>query len=143
MRNPNARRLAIGGVFLAAVLAACLVIPAARQLGASTGWWAATAILGLPTAAVLALTGYRYYGGARSIAIAVVVAVLTCVVSFLVAVFAFASALSGSATGVLLGIVLFGAPALTVVIFGLLAQHVAGHRSLDDHDHGKRPARAS
>lgn len=134
MRNPNARTLAVGGVLLTAVIAACLVIPAARQLGTVNGWWAAAAILGLPTAALLWITGYRYYGGLRSLAVAVVVAILTCAVSLVVAVFAFATALSGSVAGVMLGIVLFGVPALSVAIFGLLAQRILGPRPLDEYD---------
>jgi hypothetical protein len=48
-----------------------------------------------------------------------------------VAAFAFATALSGSATGLILAIVLFGAPALTVLILGLLALRVVPARSDD------------
>jgi hypothetical protein len=46
-----------------------------------------------------------------------------------VAAFAFATALSGSVTSVLLAVVLFGAPALTVLILGLVALRVVPGRS--------------
>jgi mannose/fructose/N-acetylgalactosamine-specific phosphotransferase system component IID len=61
----------------------------------------------------------------------VVIAVITCVVSLIVAAFTFATALSGSVTGVLLALVLFGVPALTVVILGLVALRVVPARSHD------------
>jgi len=61
--------------------------------------------------------------------IAVVVAAITCVVSWVVAAFAFATALSGSATGLVLVPVLFGVPALSVLILGLLALRVAPDRA--------------
>jgi hypothetical protein len=61
--------------------------------------------------------------------IAVVVAVITCVVSWVVAAFAFATALSGSVTGLVLALVLFGAPALSVLILGLVALRVVPARS--------------
>ena len=61
--------------------------------------------------------------------IAVVVAAITCVVSWVVAAFAFATALSGSVTGLVLVPVLFGAPALSVLILGLLALRVARGRA--------------
>ncbi|MDT5197640.1 MAG: hypothetical protein QOH20_4394, partial [Mycobacterium sp.] len=56
---------------------------------------------------------------------------ITCVVSLVVAAFAFATALSGSVTGVVLALVLFGAPALCVLILGLLALRVVPARSGD------------
>jgi hypothetical protein len=63
--------------------------------------------------------------------IAVVVAAITCVVSWVVAAFAFATALSGSVTGLVLAPVSFGAPALSVLILGLLALRVVPARSTD------------
>ncbi|BBY43795.1 hypothetical protein [Mycolicibacterium celeriflavum] len=125
MRQTNSRRIAVAGVLAAAVLAAVLVMPASRQLGTSEGLWLAAATLGVPTIGVLVATSFRYYGLARSLAIGTVIAVVTCVVSLVVAAFTFATALSGSVTGLLLAIVLFGAPALTVAILGLVALRLA------------------
>jgi hypothetical protein len=121
MRHTNSRAFAVVGVVVAAIAAAALVMPAARQLGATTGVLTAAAIIGLPVLIVLAVSGAPHYGVLGSSVVAVVVALLTCVVSWVVAAFAFATALSGSVTGLLLAVVLFGAPALSVVIFGLLA----------------------
>jgi hypothetical protein len=63
--------------------------------------------------------------------------VLTCAVSVVVSAFAFATALSGSTTGLLLAVVLFGAPALTVVVFGLLALRLvpAQPHTVREHEH--------
>jgi len=61
----------------------------------------------------------------------VVVAVITCVVPWVVAAFAFATALSGPVTGVVLAIVLFGVPALCVLILGLVALRAVPARSGD------------
>jgi hypothetical protein len=137
MRQSNFRGIAIVGVLVSAVMAALLVMPASRELGTSAGLWVAAAIMGLPTMAVLVVTGFRNYGLPRSVGIAAVIAVATCVVSLVVAAFAFASALSGSATGILLAVVLFGAPALTVTVLGLLAVRlVPSERSVArDHEH--------
>ena len=129
MRNHNSRVFAVVGVVVAALVAAALVMPAARQLGSATGSVSAAAIVGIPVVVVLAVTGAGYYGWLASSVIAVVIAVLTCVVSWIVAAFAFATALSGSTTGFLLAIVLFGVPALTVLILGLLALRVVPARS--------------
>jgi hypothetical protein len=48
-----------------------------------------------------------------------------------ISVFAVASALSGAATSLLLGIVLYGTPALSVVILGLLALKALPGRPAD------------
>jgi hypothetical protein len=80
---------------------------------------------------VLAVSGAAHYGVLASSVVGVVVAVITCVVSWIVAAFAFATALSGSATGLVLAVVLFGAPALTVLVLGLLALRVVPARSED------------
>jgi len=124
MRNHNSRVIAVVGVVVAAIAAAALVMPAARQLGPASGSLTAAAIIGIPVLLVLAVTGAAHYGVLVSSVIAVVIAVITCVVSGVIAAFAFATALSGSATGMLLAVVLFGGPALCVLILGLLALRV-------------------
>ncbi len=96
------------------------------------GTWLAAAILGLPTAAVLTLTGYRHYGLGRSLLVAVTITVLTLVVTWVVSVFVVASALGGSATSVVMGAVLYGVPAVAVVILGLLALRLVPGRSAAD-----------
>ena len=132
MQHSNSRVFAVAGVVVAAIAAAALVMPAARQLGPSTGVLTAAAIIGLPVLVILAVSGAAHYGALASSVIAVVVAVLTCVVSWVVAAFAFATALSGSVTGLVLAVVLFGAPALCVLILGLVALRVVPARSGDD-----------
>jgi hypothetical protein len=131
MQHSNSRVFAVVGVVVAAIVAAALVMPAARQLGPATGLLAAAAIMGIPVLLLLAVSGAAHYGVVASAVVAVVVAVITCVVSWVVAAFAFATALSGSVTGLILAIVLFGAPALTVLILGLLALRVVPARSDD------------
>jgi hypothetical protein len=131
MRNNNSRVFAMVGVVVAAIAAAALVMPAARQLGPATGALTAAAILGIPILLVLAATGAAHYGLLASSVVAVVIAVITCVVSVVVAAFTFATALSGSATGLLLSVVLFGGPALCVLILGLLALRVVPARTGD------------
>ena len=121
------------GVVVAAIAAAALVMPAARQLGPASGSLTAAAIIGIPVLLVLAVTGAAHYGVLVSSVIAVVITVITCVVSGVIAAFAFATALSGSATGLLLAVVLFGGPALCVLILGLLALRVV-HPSISRDD---------
>lgn len=135
MQNSNSRVFAVVGVVVAAIAAAALVMPAARQLGPATGLLTAAAILGIPILVVLAVSGAAHYGLLTSSVVAVVVAITTCVVSWIVAAFAFATALSGSATGLVLAVVLFGAPALTVLVLGLLALRVVPARSEDAATH--------
>ena len=115
------QKIAMLGVFVAAVLAATLVKPTVGQLSAMSGVWLGALIMGVPTAAVLVATGYRHYGLARSLTVAVPIAVITFVVTWVVFVYAFASALSGTVTGPGMSIVIFGVPALSVVVLGLLA----------------------
>jgi hypothetical protein len=129
MQHSNSRVFAVVGIAVAAVAAAALVMPAGRQLGPATGSLTAAAIIGIPVLLVLAVSGALHYGVVASSDVAVAVAVITCVVSWVVAAFAFATALSGSATGVVLALVLFGAPALCVLILGLLALRVVPARS--------------
>ena len=129
MHATNSRRIAVIGVLATALLAACLVVPASRQLGTVEGMWLAAAIMVVPTVVVLAATGLSYYGPLRSIAVAAVVMLITAVVTFVISVFTFASALSGSVTGVVLTIVLFGGPAACVTLLGLLALRLVGARS--------------
>jgi hypothetical protein len=131
MQHSSSRAFAVVGVVIAAIAAAALVMPASRQLGPATGLVTAAAILGIPVLVVLAASGAAHYGVLASAVVAVVVAVITCVVSLVVGAFAFATALSGSVTGVLLALVLFGAPALSVLILGLLALRVVPARSTD------------
>jgi hypothetical protein len=131
MQHSNSRVYAVVGVVVAAIAAAALVMPAARQLGPATGLVTAAAIIGIPVLVVLAVSGAAHYGVLASAVVAVVVAVITCVVSMVVAAFAFATALSGSVTGVVLALVLFGAPALCVLILGLVALRVVPARSGD------------
>jgi hypothetical protein len=126
------QKIAILGVFVAAVVAAALVKPTVGQLSALSGVWLGAAIMGLPTVAVLVATGYRHYGLARSVAVAVPIALITLVVTWVVFVYAFASALSGSVTGPVMTVVIFGVPAVTVVVLGLLAlKLVPGHSTAD------------
>jgi hypothetical protein len=132
MQHSNTRVFAVVGVVVAAIAAAGLAMPAARQLGPATGLLTAAAIIGIPILVVLAVSGAAHYGVLTSSVIAVVVAAITCVVSFVVAAFAFATALSGSVTGLVLAFVLFGAPALSVLILGLVALRVVPARSGDD-----------
>jgi hypothetical protein len=128
MRNHDSRVFAVGGILVAA---AALVMPAARQLGPATGSLTAAAIIGVPVLVVLAVSGAAHYGVLASSIIAVAITVITCVVSWVVAAFAFATALSGSTTGLLLAVVLFGGPALCVLILGLLALRMIPARSTD------------
>jgi multisubunit Na+/H+ antiporter MnhB subunit len=96
------------------------------------GAWQAVAIFGLPTVAVLTVTGYRRYGWARSLAVAAAIMLITGFVSWVVTIFVLASALSGSTIGVASGIVLYGIPALSVMILGLLALKILPARSSAD-----------
>src|SRR5690348_15613306 len=116
MQRTDARKVALIGVVVAAVLAACLVVPAFGQVLTLEGTWLAAAIMGVPTAAVLAATGYRHYGFGRGLLVAVVITVLTLAVTWVVSVFVVASALTGSATSIAMGAVLYGVPALAVLI---------------------------
>jgi len=121
------------GVAVAAVLAACLVVPAFGQVLTLEGTWLAAAMMGVPTAVVLTATGYRHYGFGRGLLVAVVITVLTLVITWVVSVSVVASALSGSATSVVMGAVLFGVPALAVVVLGVLALRVVPGRSSFEH----------
>ena len=53
MQHSNSRVFAVVGVVMAATAAACLVMPAARQLGPATGLLMAAAIIGIPVLLVL------------------------------------------------------------------------------------------
>jgi uncharacterized oligopeptide transporter (OPT) family protein len=121
MQHTDSRKIAVAGVLVTAVLAACLTWPAVHQLSTIEGTWLAAAILCLPTVAVLAATGYRHYGWARSVVVAVAIMLVTGLITWVVAVFTVASAMAGSSVGPALGIFVFGAPALSVIILGLLA----------------------
>ena len=97
-------------MLVTAAAAAMLVWPAASRLGDFNGWWLAAAILGLPVLVLLAVTGAPYYGAIRATVCAAVIAVVTCIVGLVVAVFTFATALSGSVAGIVLALLLSGAP---------------------------------
>ncbi|MGX9791720.1 hypothetical protein [Mycobacterium sp. MMS18-G62] len=128
MQHIDSRKLAVAGVLVTAVLAACLALPAADQISTIEGTWLAAAILCLPTAALLAATGYRHYGVARSVGVAVAVTLVTGLITWVVAIFTVASAMSGSTIGPVMGILLLAAPALSVIILGLLALRFAPSR---------------
>lgn len=121
MQQTDSRKIAVAGVLVTAVLAACLAFPAVDQLSTFEGMWLAAAIFCLPTAAVLVATGYRHYGLARSVGVAVAIMLVTGLITWVVAVFALASAMSGSTVGPVIGVLVLGAPALSVIILGLLA----------------------
>jgi hypothetical protein len=131
MQHSNSRVFAVVGVVAAAIAAAALVMPAARQLGPATGLLTAAAIIGIPVFLLLAVSGAAHYGVLGSSVVAVAIALITCVVSCVVAAFTFATALSGSVTGVVFAVVLFGGPALTVLTLGLLALRLVPARSGD------------
>jgi hypothetical protein len=135
MRQTNSRTIAVIGVLATAVLTAFLVIPVSRQLAAVDGTWLAAVILLVPTLALLIATGFRYYGPWRSVAVAVGVMTITAAVTVVISAVAFAKALGGSITGALLAIVLFGGPALSVVVLGLLATRIAGAEQRADREH--------
>ncbi|HEX2285841.1 MAG TPA: hypothetical protein VHI10_13630 [Mycobacterium sp.] len=132
MRQIDSRLIAVAGVLVAAVLAACLILPAVGQLATLETTWLAAAILCGPSAAVLVVTGYRHYGWARSAAVAVTIMLITGLISWVVTVFAFAEALSGETSSPVMAVVLFGTPALSVVVLGLLALRLVPGRSTAD-----------
>lgn len=132
MRTSRARVLAVVGVVVAAMAAACLVIPASQRLATPAGLVSAAAILGIPIVLILAVSGYPAYGAARSMAVALVVALVTCAVSWIVVGLALGSALSGTLstkTDIVLDIVVFGVPALCVLVVGLLTGRVVTERT--------------
>lgn len=129
MRQLSARAMAVGGVVVTAALAAVLVVPMTRWLASGPGMVVGVLVMMVPTVAVLVLTGYRWYGWRRSAAVAVIVMALTTVVSWALVAFVLAAALSGSPHGPLSDIALLGAPALTVLVLGLLAVSIASPRA--------------
>ncbi|WP_112557490.1 hypothetical protein [Mycolicibacterium sp. GF69] len=129
MRQTDPHRLAMTGVVVAAVLASCLILPAMGKLATLDGIGLAAAIVGIPSGAVLVATGYRYYGLARSVAVAVVVMTIALIASWMFSVFVVASALSGSSTTLAMGVLLYGIPAVTVGALGWLALKLVPARS--------------
>jgi hypothetical protein len=121
MRQTDSRKIAVAGVVVAAVLASCLVMPTVGHLSTMDGAWLAAVIMGLPTAVVLAATGFRHYGLARSIVVAVVIMVITFVVTWVMTVFAVASAMGGGSLSLALSVALYAIPAASVLILGFLA----------------------
>ncbi|KUI45632.1 hypothetical protein AU198_05580 [Mycobacterium sp. GA-1199] len=129
MRHTDSREVAVVGVVLAAVLASCLILPTIGQLATLEQTWMAAAILGIPTVAVLTVTGYRHYGPARSLAVAVVVMSVALMASWVFSVHVVAAAMSGSTTTLAMGVLLYGTPALIVALLGLLALKLVPPRS--------------
>lgn len=134
----NGRGLADAGILGAAVLAAVLLIPGLR-LGADQPWLGAVVIV-VPTAALLAATGHRHYGAGRAVAVALVVTVVAGGVSWLVALFTLVKVLSGVGVGLAWAILLFVAPAVSVLALGTLALRVVPPRPpRDAADRVRRP----
>lgn len=121
------RRVAVAGIVGAAVLAAVLVVPG-LHIGADAPWLGAVVLL-MPTAAVLAVTGYRHYGFGRAVAIALSVAVAAGAVSWLVAMFTLVRALSGAGVEPPWAILLFLTPVVSVLALGALALRIVPARS--------------
>jgi hypothetical protein len=115
----DGRGTAVAGIFGAAVLAACLLVPGMR-VGADQPWLGA-AIMIVPIAALLTGTGYRHYGLGRASAVALVVTLAAGGMSWLVAVFTLVKALSGAGVGVVWAILLFATPVISVLALGALA----------------------
>lgn len=84
MQQTDSRKIAVGGVLVTAVLAACLTLPAIDQLSTIEGTWLAAAMLCLPTAAVLIATRDRHYGLVRSIVVALAVMLVTGLITWVV-----------------------------------------------------------
>lgn len=122
MPTTDGRGVALAGVGAGAVLAALVLVPGLR-LGATQPWLGALVVV-VPTAAVLAATGYRHYGFARALLVAVAVTVLAAAVSWLVAVFTLIKALSGSGVGLAWAVLLFLTPVVSVLALGVLALRV-------------------
>ena len=126
----NTRRTAVVGVIGAAVLAACLLVPGMR-MGADWPCLGAVLIV-VPTAALLTATGYRHYGPARSLAVALAVTLVAGGVSWVVAVFTLVKALSGEGVALVWAILLFATPAVSVLMLGVLALRIVSPRSVAD-----------
>ena len=120
----------MAGVIGAAVLAACLLVPGMR-LGADWPWLGVVVIV-VPTAALLTATGYRHYGPARSLAVALAVTLVAGGVSWVVAVFTLVKALSGEGVALVWAILLFATPAVSVLMLGVLALRIVSPRSVAD-----------
>lgn len=126
MSRTKGRRLAVAGIVGAAVLATLVLVPGLR-LGADWPWLGALVIL-VPTATLLAATGFRHYGPGRAVAVAAVVTVFAGGVSWLVAVFTLVRALSGAGVELAWAILLFLTPAVSVLALGALALRVVPPR---------------
>lgn len=115
----NGRGVAVAGILGGAVIAALLLVPGLR-LGAEQPWLGAVVIL-LPVALMLTATGFRHYGFARAVMVAVAVAAIAGGVSWLVAVFTLVKALSGAGIGFGWAVLLFLTPVVSVMALGALA----------------------
>lgn len=127
MPTKDARGVALAGVLGAAVVAALVLLPGLR-LGASQPWLGALVIV-TPTAALLTVTGYRYYGFARALLISLLVSAIAGAVSWVVAVFELVKALSGEGIGLAWAVLLFLTPAVSVLALGILALRVVAPSS--------------
>ncbi|MBV8929235.1 MAG: hypothetical protein JO152_08945 [Mycobacteriaceae bacterium] len=124
MADRTPRTIALAGVIATAVAATLLLMPSVRLFGWPDHMWVGAAVLIVPTAALLTVTGWPHYGFLRSLAVGVGVMVLTSVITWIVAVVTLAAALAGSPAGMILGFVLYATPAVCVLLFGLLALRV-------------------
>ncbi len=119
MAESDGRGLAVVGILGAAVTAAVLLVPGLK-VGATAPWLGAVVMI-VPTAALLAATGYRHYGAARALGVALAVTVAAAGISWLVAVFTLVKALSGGGVEVAWAVLLFATPVFSILALGTLA----------------------
>jgi len=119
--------MALTGVLLTAVLMVAIARPALREI---IGWhsrpWLGVLMLGVPTVALLTATSYRYYGPRRALAVALVVVVASGLATAICAVVAVGAAQMPSASALLVLVLVFGTPFISVVGLGALALRFAG-----------------
>ncbi|SEH79112.1 hypothetical protein SAMN04489835_4168 [Mycolicibacterium rutilum] len=128
---PSPRKIAAAGVVGAAVLAACLILPALGRLATVDGTAPAAAILGVPLAAVLAGTGMRHYGPGRAVAVALAVTAVALAATGALSLVVAVSALNGSSTTLAAGVFLLGTPVTLVLALGFLALQLVPARTDD------------
>lgn len=128
MRKVARTSITVVGIVVAAVATGFLMVPAAKQLGTMPDFAVGAATVGFPVLAILAITGATSYGWPHSVVIAVVVAALTCAVAAVAAMLTVDLALGGSLSGGGARLLLYGVPAVAVVIFGSIALTLAGER---------------
>lgn len=122
----NARWLAVSGVVASALLMVFLIRSAMREI---IGWqgrpWLGVLILAAPMVAVLAATGYRWYGIRRAVVVAVVVVAASGVVSGFATLKAIGAAQMPSGSTALVLALMFLTPLVSVLAIGLLALGIA------------------